>query len=355
MAGTNTFDVSSDNNFPKILTDLNGKLLIERSSEPFTSLKYNKRIIVAVPKNHIEDYKLDKVLPLLNESIEICAINNNTQGAVCSAMLAIEHLDMDEPLIISSFEQVLDVDLTSYIDVFLNKKVDAGVLTFESIHPKWSYVRTDENGVVSQAAEKLPISKHAIAGFYFFKNARIFIESAKNMIRNNVLCNGLFYTSHTLNEIILNKGSVLSIPIAKSQYFHIHDQHSLNEYEDKINILNSNLNKTRHQLTLDYIEAFNACSIKKIANLFADEVALNDPSVNIKGKKEVVAYIADLFNNHTLLEFKSNNVLVDNQQSVIEFELVLDSTKLIGTDIICWNADNKILSINAYLHEKKHE
>ena len=191
MAGKSTFDVTNSNAFPKVLTDVNGKLLIERSSEAFTSLPYDKRIIVAVPKNQISDYKLDKVLPLLDESIEICAINDETQGAVCSAMLAIEHLDLDEPLIISSFEQVLDLDLAPFIDKFINNDVDAGVLTFESIHPKWSFVKTDGNGVVSQAAEKYPISKHAIAGLYFFKNSRIFIEAAKNMIRNDVMYNGL--------------------------------------------------------------------------------------------------------------------------------------------------------------------
>jgi len=354
MAGKNTFDVTHSNAFPKVLTDVNGKLLIERSSESFTTLPYNKKIIVAVPKNQISDYKLDKVLPLLDDSIEICAINDETQGAVCSAMLAIEHLDLDEPLIISSFEQVLDLDLAPFIDKFITEQADAGVLTFESIHPKWSFVKRDDNGIVSQAAEKFPISKHAIAGFYFFKNARIFIESAKNMIRNDVICNGLFYISHTLNEVILNEGEVLALPIDKSQYFHIHDEHSLDIYGEQLTAINLNVNQSLYSRTLDYIQSFDSRSINCVAEFFSEEFLLNDPSVNIKGKDSAVAYISELFQANEKLQFKSNNILVDRQRSVIEFELTLGDTVLIGTDVILWDNDNKMISMNAYLHENNN-
>lgn len=353
MAGKSTFDVTNNNAFPKVLTDVNGKLLIERSSEPFTSLKQNKKIVVAIPKDQISDYKLDKVLPLLDDSIEICAINDDTQGAVCSAMLAIEHLDLDEPLIISSFEQVLDLDLAPYLQKFINEDVEAGVLTFESIHPKWSFVKRNEEGIVSQAAEKYPISKHAIAGFYFFKKARIFIESAKNMIRNDVKYNNLFYISHTLNEVILNEGKVLALPIDKTQYFHIQDEHSLEHYGEQLNLGSTNVNQSIYSRTLDYVRAFDGRMIDTVAEFFSKEFILNDPSVNLKGKDNVVTFISELFENHSDLQFKSSNILVDRQRSVIEFELILGETVLIGTDVILWNNDNKMISMNAYLHEKK--
>jgi len=353
MAGKSTFDVTKNNAFPKVLTDVNGKLLIERSSEPFTSLSQSKKIVVAVSKNQISDYKLDRVLPLLDESIEICAINDGTQGAVCSAMLAIEHLELDKPLIISSFEQVLDLDLRPYITEFVDKNVDAGVLTFESIHPKWSFVKRDEDGIVSQAAEKNPISKHAIAGFYFFKNARLFIESAKNMIRNDVKCNDLFYISHTLNEVILNEGKVLALPIDKCQYFHIQDEHSLEHYGEQLNAISSNVNKSLYSKTRDYIKAFDAGKIDRVADFFSDNFILNDPSVSLSGKKAVVEFVSKLFENNPNLQFTSSNILVDHQRSVIEFELTLGETVLVGTDVILWDNDNKMISLNAYLHEKK--
>lgn len=352
MAGESTFSISENNLFPKILTDVNGKLLIERSSESFISLNYEKKIVVAVPKKQISTYKLDKVLELLDESVEVCPINEKTQGAVCSAMLAIEHLDLDEPLIISSLEQVLDIDLNPLINEFFMKTVDAGVLTFESIHPKWSFVKTDNHGYVIQAAEKFPISHHAIAGLYFFKTARIFIEAAKNMIRNDVLCDGLFYTSHTLNEVILNKGKVLALPIEKSHYCHIHDEYSLENYVEKLISEKSNINETIYALTLDYIEAFNEKSIDRIQRLFGNELKTNSPFLITNKKEEAIVYLKELFANNSHLIFKDRTILIDRQQSVIEFELTLGSKVYIGTDIIIWNNQKKIICINTYINEK---
>lgn len=353
MAGKTTFEVSSNNAFPKVLTDVNGKLLIERSSAPFIALPYNKKIVIAVPKNQITDYKLDKVLILLDDTIELCPINDETQGAVCSAMLAIEHLDLDEPLIISSFEQVLELDLAPYIENFMESDVDAGVLTFESIHPKWSYVKNDEDGYVSQAAEKIPISKNAIAGFYYFKNAHMFIEASKNMIRNSVTHNGIFYISHTMNEVILNGGRVLAIPIQKNQYFHINDEHSLENYEEQLTSIGHNISDTLHSRTCDYVKAFDSRSLDLLSEFFSDDFTLNDPVVNITGKEAVLTYISSLFAENEKFKFISNNIIVDTQVSVIEFELTLGNKLLIGTDVIKWNNDNKMTVMDAYLYEKK--
>ena len=170
MAGKDTFKTSKNHVFPKMLAQVNGKLLVERAAKAVLSLGFDKKIIVAIPEEYISTYHLDKVLALLDDSIQVCSIRSATQGAACSALLAIEQLNPDDPLIITSFDQVLDFELTPYINRFISSDVDAGVLTFEDIHPKWSYVKTDNHGFISQAAEKTPISRNAVAGLYFFKN-----------------------------------------------------------------------------------------------------------------------------------------------------------------------------------------
>lgn len=166
-------------------------------------MSLDKKITVAFPQEEAGKYQLGKVIPLLGPDIQTCTINGNTQGSACSALLAIESLELSCPLIISSFEQVFDLDLNSYIQQFITDGVDAGVLTFEAIHPKWSFVKVNEDGFVTQAAEKMPISKHAIAGLYFFKTAQLFIDAAQSMIRKDIKTNDIFFISPTLNEIIL--------------------------------------------------------------------------------------------------------------------------------------------------------
>lgn len=352
MAGKGTFEVSSKRSFPKVLTDINGKLLIERASKSFINLEHDKKIITALPEGQIKDYQLDKILALLDDSIVVCPVNHHAKGAICSALLAIEHLNLEEPIIISSFEQVLDLDLNPFVNEFLNSGVDAGVLTFEGIHPKWSYVTISDNNLVTQAAEKVPISRNAIAGFYYFKTAATFIESAKNMIRNDVTYNDLYYISHALNEVILKDGKVLALPIDESRYFHIHDEHSLDSFEEQVNKITMKNNQTLHSQTQNYVNAFNDRDLDKVATFFTDSFSLTDPAVSLTGKEKVVAYISDLFETNPDLSFKSKSITVDSQRTVIEFELSLGGKTLIGTDVINWNNDNKMVSMSAYLYEK---
>jgi len=353
MAGKDTFSISEQNAYPKILSDVEGKLLIERAAMPFINIKADKKITVTILEKQINDYKLDKVIPLLDASLEVFPLSGETQGAACSCLLAIEKLELDSPLIISSFEQVLDVDVEYYLDIFLSENVDAGVLTFDAIHPKWSYVKTDINNYVIQAAEKLPISKNAIAGFYFYKTARLFIEAIQNMIRNSVKHNNLFYISPSLNEVILREGKVLALPIPKNKYFHIQDEHALTAFEEKVTAEKKNFHNLILQSTEEYVTQFDNKSITGIAKIFSPEFHLTDPSVSIKGKQEVISYITEIFSEHVELNFVAKNIIVDNKTSLIEFTLKLGDTLLVGTDVIYWNEQAKMIAMNAYLHEVK--
>jgi len=352
LAGKNTFKLNDSSAFPNILNDICGELLIERAAKPFTELTQDKKIVIAIPKNESEEYRLDKVLPLLGEDITLCNINGNTKGSVCSALLAIEHLDLDSPLIISSFEQVLDVDLSPIISDFISSDADAGVLTFDAIHPKWSYVKVDDDQNVTQAAEKLPISRNAVAGFYFFKTARVFFESAQAMIRKDVKTNDLFFISPTLNEIILNEGSVKALPIDKAHYYHINDEHSLAKFEEKLLSDKYNPSYELRKRTEEYAKAFNSRDINKVKSFFNETFKLKDPSVSLEGSINACEYIDGIFNDANSLNFKVKNIFVtDDRCSIIEFELEIDGNVFTGTDVIEWDEKLNMLSMNAYLYE----
>jgi dTDP-glucose pyrophosphorylase len=355
LSGKSTFKVSKLNAFPRILTDVKGRLLIERAAEPFLNLNIENKLTVAVPQKESEKYQLSKVVSLLGNNISTCNINGDTQGAACSALLAIESVELDKPLIISSFEQVLDFDINSYIKEFMDEGVDAGVFTFESIHPKWSYVKTDSNGYVTQAAEKMPISKRAIAGVYYFKTAQLFMDSAKSMIRKSVKTNDSFFISPTLNEVILKEGVVKAIEINRDRYFHINDEHALEAFELKVVEDREHQKAEIKNKTLAYVEAFDSKDIDKVASFFDPSFHLTDPSVSIKGKGQVVKYINDLFVSQSALSFVSKNVFVtDELASIIEFELTLGDTLLVGTDVIQWNEHKEMTTMNAYLYEKNN-
>ena len=89
--------------------------------------------------------------------------------------------------------KLFDFELNGYLNKFENST--AGVLTFNSVHPRWSYVKVDNNNFVIESAEKKPISRSAIAGFFYFKKGSIFVQYAKEVIKKEIQINEKFYIS----------------------------------------------------------------------------------------------------------------------------------------------------------------
>ncbi|MPW31303.1 hypothetical protein F9L16_20215 [Agarivorans sp. B2Z047] len=351
LAGKNTFKTNALNTFPKILSDVGGQLLIERAAKPFIDLALDTKIVVAIPKKESEEFRLNRVLPLLGDNITLCNINSQTQGAACSALLTIENIDLDSPLIITSFEQVLDFELTPLIKDFIDNKVDAGVLTFEAIHPKWSYVKVDEQQMVTQAAEKMPISRNAIAGLFYFKTARMFFDAAQAMIRKDVKTNNLFYIAPTLNEVILNGGRVKALPINKNHYYHINDDHSLENFEDNIISQKNSAKDIISKATMSILKCINQKDHSALVAFLADDVTFFGPNIEVSGFDKVSGLIKSALVNNDNFELISNNhFIADNNKSVVEFELLNKSSKQTGVVIIHWREKNKISKLTLYAY-----
>jgi limonene-1,2-epoxide hydrolase len=103
------------------------------------------------------------------------------------------------------------------------------------------------------------------------------------------------------------------------------------------------------ELTKEYIEAFNNKDLGKVANLFINDFALEDPVVKrIEGKEKVIEAIKGIFESCETLAFEAKNIYQDNQTTIIEFILKLDDTTFTGIDIIEWE-DNKMKELRAYL------
>jgi NDP-sugar pyrophosphorylase family protein len=233
IAGKNQFFSGSEYPFPKPLIEINGKTMIEHVIDDYNFTDKEKRFIFIVNSEDCKKYHLDNVLNILtNHTCKIIKLENETKGAACSAMMAVEYIDNDTPLIISNADQLFDICLNDVITSFDNS--DAGVITFESIHPRWSYVRLNENRIVTETAEKRPISKSAIAGFYYFKKGSDFIRSSSKMIKKDASINGLYYISPVLNEMVLESKTINIFQIENNKYHTFYTPQKITEYERSI-------------------------------------------------------------------------------------------------------------------------
>ena len=199
MAGRGSRFATQGYTFPKPLIDVKGKPMIQVVVD---NLNIKAKYTFIVQKEHYEKYSLQYLLNLIAPDCNIVQVDGITEGAACTTLLAKEFIDNDEPLLMANSDQFVEWDSNETLYAFSNGDCDGGILTFPASHPKWSYAKLDDDGFVSEVAEKKPISEHATVGVYWWKKGSDYVKYAEQMIEKNIRTNGEFYVCPVFNEAI---------------------------------------------------------------------------------------------------------------------------------------------------------
>lgn len=234
LAGSSELFSNAGYIYPKPLIDVNGIPMIQLLIETIGELPPSFQFVFIIKADDALKYHLDNTLKLLAPNCNIIKLKKDTQGGLCSVLMAIDHISPDDSLIILNGDQIIDNDFNTILNYWQENKTDAGVVTFKSVHPRWSYVRI-EDGQIMESAEKRPISHHAIAGYYYFANAGLFFECAYQSIKNGVKFEVNYYISPVINEYILQNKKVLNYQIENNQYHSFYSPQMLNEFEKRKN------------------------------------------------------------------------------------------------------------------------
>ena len=191
--------------FPKPLIEIDNKPMIQWVIE---SLNLNANFIFIIQKEHQEKYNIKSVLKILQPNCKIIELDHITEGAACTTLLAKEFINNSDPLIIANSDQYINWNSSKALYDFNSKNLDGAILTFEAIHPKWSYAKCDDEGFVSEVAEKKVISKNATVGVYYWKHGSDYVQSAEEMIEKNIRVNNEFYVCPVYNEFLLKNKKV---------------------------------------------------------------------------------------------------------------------------------------------------
>lgn len=219
ISGRTSFFPQDDYFFPKPLVEVVGMPMIELVVQQLKKALSDTTFTFVIDRDDARTFSLDRTLQLAaGPTAKIIERPGPTSGALCSCLLAVDDIDPEAPLLISNSDHVLTADLRAKIDYFLNAGADAGVITFDSVHPRWSYVLNSGENRVAQAFEKKVVSRNAIAGIYWFRRAGLFIQAAQRAILNDANTNGMFFISAALNEAILSGADVMFQPIDKQDY-----------------------------------------------------------------------------------------------------------------------------------------
>lgn len=185
----------------KPLINVNGKFMVELVID---KLEIDAHFIFVVKEEHCAAYDLENKLLGLNLNCKIVKTQGVQQGTVHSILAAKDVINNNEKLLIVNSDQIWDWDSSSFYNHINNENIDGSMITFvdDTKNPKFSFAKLNEEGFVTEVAEKNPISNLGTAGIYYYKSGHEFVKYAEQMIHKNIRVNNEFYVAPVYNEYI---------------------------------------------------------------------------------------------------------------------------------------------------------
>ena len=226
MAGLGSRFLKKGYKLPKPLIEINGlpmihlvleSLMIEGKYFFVVRPELDTELVHAVIKSKISNYEF-----IISEDV--------TEGPACSVLLCEDKLDKNDELVVTNCDQIMEWDSSLFLDS--SRKNDGTVVTYFSNTPKNSYAKINNLNQVLEIREKEVISNVSLNGIHYWKKALFFINSAKQMIRENDRApNGEFYVGPTYNYMISAGQKVGIYHIPNNQHHPVGTPSDLKLYE----------------------------------------------------------------------------------------------------------------------------
>lgn len=197
---------------PKPLIDVNGVTMIKKVID---NLNMDANYIFVAAKEHVEQYGFKAYLEALVPGCTVI-IEEIRKGAAPGTLLAKELINNDQHLLLANCDQFMEWDSCDFMYHMLSSDADGSVLTFTDSDPKWSFCKLDDDGYITEIAEKRPISNHANVGIYYWKRGSDYVKAAEQMLLDDSKkINGEFYIAPVYNEAIAEGKKFTIFPIKK--------------------------------------------------------------------------------------------------------------------------------------------
>ncbi len=195
--GSRFADVGYD--LPKPLIPIHGFPMIQVVIANLTpSVPHQFHFLIL--REHDSEYGLAGKLRGWAPGCTITYVDAVTEGAACTVLLNRAAINNDDALMIANCDQYIDADIDAYL-------VDMGtadglIMTMWADDDKWSFIRRDDSGRVTEVVEKEIVSNEATVGIYNFAHGRDFVAAADAMIAANIRVNGEFYVAPAYTKMI---------------------------------------------------------------------------------------------------------------------------------------------------------
>lgn len=201
MAGRGKRFADAGHTTPKPLIPIHDKPMIEVVLNNLRPRRAHRFVFVVLGA-HIAEFRLDTVLKALVPDCAVIGVDQVTEGAACTVLLARDLIDNDDALMIANCDQWVDAEIDDYLGVMDREGADGLIMTMWADDPKWSFVRFDASGAVCEVVEKQVVSNEATVGIYNYRRGRDFVRAADRMIAADRRVNGEFYVAPVYNELL---------------------------------------------------------------------------------------------------------------------------------------------------------
>lgn len=196
---------------PKPLISVAGESMINRV---IRNTPKSDEWIFIVRKEHIENYKIHKIIGNENINATFITVDDTTKGQACSVLLAEPYLKPNKPVFIASCDNGYLFDNSGYTRLINNRSIDAIIWTFTEQcvlkqYPKeWGWAKIDDTKTITSISIKEPISNspyydHAIVSSFYLKKSRDLFNAINLMVQDKYKINNEYYLDAL--PIFLNK------------------------------------------------------------------------------------------------------------------------------------------------------
>jgi len=207
MAGRGSRFADAGYELPKPLLPIHGVPMIEvvaanlMPGEP-------ARFVFICRREHLSDHAFQSGLEQAAPGCTIVPIDEVTEGAACTVLLAEHAIDPDDVLVIANSDQWVDHSIDEHLAALRRDQLDGLIMTMTADDPKWSFVELDADRRVTNVVEKEVVSDEATVGIYTFARGGDFVRAAKEMIVADKRVLGEFYVAPAYNEMIAAGASI---------------------------------------------------------------------------------------------------------------------------------------------------
>ncbi len=211
MAGRGSRYAQAGFTTPKPLIPVAGRPMIQWVIDNIRPQRPHRFIFLCLAEHLAQFPQVPAELRRLCPGCEIVPVKAVTEGAACTVLLAREFIDSDDPLMIANSDQIVELNIDTYLAVGDAPDVTGLIMTFWSDHPKWSYCRLRADSTVSEVVEKQVVSNEATVGIYNFRRGHDYVQAADAMIAANLRVNNEFYVAPTYNQLIAKGAKVVTM------------------------------------------------------------------------------------------------------------------------------------------------